>query len=174
MKKIRITVRHNPDDPADDLRLAAKARRDLWSHSEVEIDPDSPKHGTRRDADRNAYFEFTTNYPDEVQRVLREFEPTRRTTFSILEGEWGPECMNCGKAAGPILPTVCPSCHFRDISPCPHCNQEVARQSYLPVSGDQFTCPMCHRRVQFYLNEPLFDRQGHSAQPLVIVTKSEG
>ena len=41
MKRVRVTVRHNPKDPADDLRWAARLRRDLWAHSPVEIDPDS-------------------------------------------------------------------------------------------------------------------------------------
>ena len=63
MPRIRLTIRHNPNDPADDLRYAARVRRDLWAHSPVEIDPDSRVHGTHRDAGRNAYFEFATEMP---------------------------------------------------------------------------------------------------------------
>src|SRR5438046_675798 len=55
LRRIRLTVRHNPDDPADDLKQIAKLRRDLWARSPVEVDPDNPAYQTRRDADRNAY-----------------------------------------------------------------------------------------------------------------------
>src|SRR5687767_6276313 len=54
--RIRLTVRHNADDPTDDLKQTAKLRRDLWAHSPVEVDPDNPAYQTRRDSDRNAYF----------------------------------------------------------------------------------------------------------------------
>ena len=81
---------------------------------------------------------------------------------------------NCGIIAGPILPSVCPTCDFRDISPCPHCKQEVARQSYLPVSGDLFKCPMCQRLVQLQMHEPLFNGQGVYNQPLVDMRRSTG
>lgn len=171
MKKVRIIVRHNPDDPADDLRTAAQIRRDLWAHSPVEVDPDSPRHGTRRDADLNAYFEFATNYRDEVDRILERFGG--RAAASVVTEEAGPECANCGAVAGPVLPSVCPTCRFRDISPCPHCNQEVARQAYLPVRGDRFKCPTCGRGVTFHLHEPLFDDQGHYCQPLIVVERTE-
>ena len=70
MKKIRITIHHNQNDPTNDLRIAAAVRRDLWAHSPVEVDPDGRVHGTHRDAESNAYFEFVTNYPEEVSRVL--------------------------------------------------------------------------------------------------------
>jgi hypothetical protein len=174
MKKIRITVRHNPDDPADDLRIAARVRRDLWAHSHVEVDPDNPIHGTHRDTDRNAYFEFATNYPDEVSRVLDKYGHTQRVNVAIAKDESGPECANCGNIAGPILPSVCPTCKFRDISACPYCNQEIARQTYLPVSGNLFKCPMCGHRVRLSIHDPLFDSAGHYNQPLVIVEKAEG
>jgi hypothetical protein len=174
MKKIRITVRHNPDDPADDLRIASQIRRDLWAHSPVEVDPDSPKHRTHRNADRSAYFEFATNYPDEVQRIIGEFADTQRVSMSVVKEEDGPECTNCGHVAGPILPSVCPSCGFRDISPCPHCKQEVARQAYLPVSGDLFKCPMCQHRVRLQVHDPLLDSNGDYNQPLVVVEGAEG
>ena len=54
--------------------LAARVRRDLWAHSPVEIDPDSPRHGTHRDEQKNAFFEFATDRFQEVQRVLHEFK----------------------------------------------------------------------------------------------------
>jgi hypothetical protein len=172
MKKVRITIAHNAADPADDLRVAAMVRRDLWAHSPVEVDPDSPIHGTHRDKDRNAYFEFATNYPDEVNRVLREYGYTDRAKMHIAEGEVGPECADCGNIAGPVLPTVCPTCGFRDISRCPYCNQEVARQSYLPVAGDLFKCPQCGHRVRLHIHDPLFNAEGYYNQPLIVVTKA--
>src|SRR5437870_4020576 len=73
MQRVRVTVRHNPDDPTDDLRRAARVRQDLWAHSPVEVNPGSPRHATHRDGDRNAYFEFATDHLPEVERVLREY-----------------------------------------------------------------------------------------------------
>ena len=130
MPRIRLTIRHNPNDPADDLRYAARVRRDLWAHSPVEIDPDSRVHGTHRDAGRNAYFEFATEMPDEVARVLREYGHNDRVTLSSVQVPAGEACQNCGNIAGPVLPTVCPTCHHRDIDPCPNCDEEVPRQEY--------------------------------------------
>jgi hypothetical protein len=174
MKKIRITVRHSPEDPADDVRVAAHLRRDLWAYSPVEIAPYGRKHATRRDAESNAYFEFVTDYPDEVQRVLNEYGYSERAKATVVAEESGPECANCGNIAGTVLPTVCPTCHFRDISPCPNCNQEVPRQSYLPVSGDLFQCPMCDHRVRFHMHDPLFDANGRINQPMVVIDKLAG
>ncbi len=174
MKRIRLTIRHNPSDPADDLRYADRVRRDLWAHSPVEVNPDSPTHGTHRDPERNAYFEFATNYEDEVGRILEKYGHQARVTLDVDETEVGPECVNCGNIAGPILPTICPTCRFRDISACPYCHQEVARQAYLPdEEGDLFRCPECNHRVRMQFHEPLFDNQGFYNQPLVVVEKAE-
>jgi hypothetical protein len=172
MKKVKITIAHNSTDPADDLRVAALVRRDLWAHSPVEVDPDSPVHGTHRDPDRNAYFEFATDFPDEVQGVLREYHYTARAKMEIVKEDVGPACANCGNVAGPILPSVCPTCHFQDISPCPYCKHEAARQSYLPVSGDLFKCPLCGRRVRLHSHDPLFNAEGYFNEPLVVVEKA--
>ena len=174
MTKVRITIKHNPTDSADDLRIAARVRRDLWSRSPVEIVPDSPTHGTHRDADRNAYFEFATNYPDEVQKVIDTFGHAPRAAVSILTEGSGPECANCGNITGPILPTICPSCGFRDISDCPYCRREIARQDYIPISGVVFRCPACDHRVRLRMTDPLFDPEGHYNQPLVLVERAEG
>ncbi len=172
MQRVRVVVTHNPQDPADDLRWAARVRRDLYTHSPVEIDPDSPAHGTHRDADRNAYFEFATNLLPEIQRVLRDFGHADRARVDVVEDAAGTECVNCGNIS-PELVTVCPNCEFRDIDPCPYCNNEIARLTYTPVSGDVFKCPMCHRRVRFQFNDPLFDASGHYNQPLVCVSPAE-
>jgi len=69
--------------------------------------------------------------------------------------------------------TVCPTCDFRDIEACPYCNNEVARLAYTPVSGDPFTCPVCHRRVRLQFSDPIYDANGHYNQPLVHVVPAE-
>ena len=172
MQRVRVTIQHNCEDPADDLRLAARFRRDLWSHSPVEIDPDSPLHGTRRDADRNAYFEFATDHLSEVERVLTEYGYQGRARVAVVVDAQGTECVDCGYIS-PDLATVCPNCGFRDIDPCPYCNEEVARLAYLSLGGDVFRCPACQRRVRFEFHEPLFDANGRYNQPLVRVSPAE-
>ena len=172
MQRVRVTIRHNPEEPSDDLRWAAQVRRDLWAHSPVEIDPDSPKHGTHRDADRNAYFEFATDWLPEVQRVLRAFGHADRARVEVIQEGSGTECVNCGNIS-PDLVTVCPNCQFRDIDRCPYCKNEVARLAYTSIGGDVFKCPMCHRRVRFQFNDPLFDASGHYNQPLIRVNPTE-
>lgn len=172
MQRIRITVRHNPDDPADDLLCAANIRRDLWAHSAVEIDPGSPLHGTHRDGSRNAFFEFATDRLPEVYRVLHEFGYTGRASVEVVQEGAGTECVNCGHIAHEPL-TICPNCQFRDIDRCPYCENEVARLAYLSLGGDVFQCPRCRHRVRFQFNEPLIDADGHYNQPLVRVVPTE-
>ena len=172
MQRVRVTVKHNPVDPADDLRWAARVRRDLWAHSPVEIDPDSPRHGTHRDEQKNAFFEFATDRLQEVQRVLQEYGYTERAQATVVQDEQGTECVNCGNIT-PELVTVCPNCRFRDIAPCPHCNHEIPRLEYTPISGDLFKCPMCHKRVRLQFQDPLFDGDGYYKQPLILVVPAE-
>lgn len=173
MPRIKITVRHNPDDPADDLRYAARVRADLWAHSPVEIDPDSRIHATHRDEDRNAYFEFSTGMLDEVRRVLEEFGHNERVTLTEVEEVTGEACQNCGNVAGPILPTVCPTCRHRDISSCPNCGEEVPRQEYENIAGDLFKCPKCSARVRLKLNPDTFRNDGTLNEPVVIVENAQ-
>jgi hypothetical protein len=172
MQRVRITIRHNPGDPADDLRRAALVRRDLWAHSAVEIDPDSPAHGTHRDGDRNAYFEFATDRLPEIERILREYAHGDRATATVVLDAAGTECVNCGNIT-PELATVCPNCQFRDIDACPYCNNEIPRLAYTAVAGDILQCPNCHHRVRFRFIDPLFDADGHYNQPLVCVDRAE-
>jgi hypothetical protein len=172
MQRVRVTVRHNAADPADDLRVAARVRRDLWAHSPVEIDPDSPRHGTHRDEKKNAFFEFATDRMAEVKRVLEEYGHSGRAVVEVVKEDQGMECVNCGNIT-PKLTTECPNCKFRDIEPCPHCNHEIPRVEYMPVSGDLFKCPMCHKKVRLKFQDPLFDGKGHYRQPLVLVTPAE-
>jgi hypothetical protein len=172
MLRVRVTVKHNPNDPADDLRWAARARRDLWAHSPVEIDPDSPRHGTHRDDQKNAFFEFATDRLQEVERVLKDFGYTDRAEAKVIKEDGGMECINCGKIT-PKLTTVCPNCNFRDIERCPHCENEIPRTEYTPVSGDLFKCPFCNKKVRLNFQDVLFDSNGYYKQPLVLVTSAE-
>jgi hypothetical protein len=172
MQRVRVTVKHNPDDPADDLRWAARVRRDLWAHSPVEIDPDNPRHGTHRDAQKNAFFEFATDWFGEVQRVLGEYGYTGRAEATVVQEGKGTECVNCGNIT-PELVTVCPTCEFRDIAPCPYCHREIPRLEYTLISGDLFKCPICHKRVRLQFQDPLFNGQGDYKQPLVLVVPAE-
>ncbi len=172
MQRIRVTARHNPEDPSEDLRWASRLRRDLWAHSAVEIDPDSSSHSTHRDAERNAYFEFATDHLPEVQRVMREFGYIDRATVDVIQEGNGTECVNCGNIP-PELVTVCPKCQFRDIDPCPYCHNEVARLNYTSVVGEVFHCPMCHHRVRLQINDPMRDGNGDFNQPLVCVSPAE-
>ena len=48
----------------------------LWTHAPVEVDPDHPLEGTHRDEAGRAYFEFTTDAPGEVQRVIEQYNYT--------------------------------------------------------------------------------------------------
>lgn len=172
MQRVRITIQHNPDNPTEDLRRAAQVRRDLWAHSAVEIDPDSPKHQTHRDGEQNAYFEFVTDRGCEVERVLRDFGHREVVRLEVVQEGSGTECVNCGNIS-PEPVTVCPHCGFRDIDPCPYCRQEIARLAYISVGGDVFKCPACHHRVRFQFNDPLVAANGRYNQPLVRVNPTE-
>ena len=169
MPRIRLTIRHNPGDPTDDLRYAARVRRDLWAHSPVEIDPDRRVNGTHRDQDRNAYFEFATEFPDEVNRVLRDYGHTDRVVFATVQESQGEACQNCGNVAGPILPTVCPNCHHRDIGACPNCRWEVPRQEYEKIVGDLFRCPRCcGQLVRLGIIPDVWRSDGTLNEPVVV------
>lgn len=172
MQRVRVTIRHSPEDPFEDLRCAARVRRDLWAHSPVEINPGSEAHETHRDTDRNAYFEFATDFLPEVHRVVREYGYADRARVDVVEEGAGMECVNCRKIT-PRLASVCPLCSFRDIEPCPYCDTEVARLDYISVAGEVFECPKCHRKVRFRFTEPLSDGRGHYNQPLVLVSPAE-
>ena len=173
MPRIRLTVKHNPNDPSDDLRYIARVRTDLWAHSPVEIDPDSRVHGTHRDSEHNAYFEFATEFPDEVKRVLHDYGYDCRATMTVASENAEEACQNCGNIAGPILPTVCPTCHHRDIDPCPMCRVEVPRQEYVRITGDVFRCPRCQQSVRLRINPHLFQSDGTLNEPVVVTEDSQ-
>lgn len=169
--RMRATVRPTGDRVAE-LRTAASFRRDLWAHSPVEVDPDQPLYGTHRDKDGRAYFEFATEFANEVRRVVNEYgysDKVQLTETSELPGE---ECANCGNVAGTVRPTVCPNCQFRDISACPKCGREVSRQSYARIQADLFRCPNCKNQVRLRFNSPMFLPDGSYNQPLVVVEEA--
>jgi hypothetical protein len=171
MRHIRLTIHHNPQDPAGDLVQVGRLRHDLWAHSRVDIDPDNPFCQTQRDADRNAYFEFPTESPAEVQRVLRDYGYNGRVTMADL-GDVGLVCASCGYLAGYV--TVCPHCGHRDIEPCPHCGHEVARERYEPLSGDLSLCPDCRQRVRLQFNPDLCNADGSVNEPVVVIEDAQG
>lgn len=171
--RFRITVRPT-GDRAGDLLVAASVRRALWASSRVGIDPDNPLRGTHRDGDGSAYFEFFTDFTeDEACRVLTASGHADRVNLRRVEGPLGPACQNCGNIVGPVLPTVCPNCHFRDVSACPACHEETPRQSYRPIGGDLFRCPSCHDKVRLRFNDPMFLDDGAYNQPLIVVEQME-
>ena len=141
-------------------------------HSPVEVDPDSPAHGTHRDNSRNAYFVFVTDRLSEVKRVIQEYGYAERVTLNVEAEADGTECVNCGNISTGLF-TVCPTCQFRDIDPCPCCNNEIARLDYVSVAGDLFKCPSCHKRVRFQFHDPMSDSDGRYNQPLVLVSPAE-
>ncbi len=172
MKLVRVTVRHNPDDPADDLRVAAKIRRDLWSRSSIEVDPDDPMSRLKRDAQRDVYFEFVTEYPEGVQEALKKIGYEGRATVEVLPSDVGLVCANCNRPSG--FATKCPHCGYRDIDPCPLCEKEVPREHYEPISGDLFRCPACHGRVRLEFNPVLVRSGDRLNEPAVVVQAAQG
>lgn len=169
---MRITLRLF-GNRAEDLRHADEIRRVLWPHAPVAVDAENPLRGIHRDVERRAYFEFATTSPEEIQRVLQEQGFWDRVELTESQEAIGEECQNCGNVAGPVLPTVCPNCLFRDISPCPSCGQEIPRKKYLALGSDLYRCPHCHTRVGMRFNDPMFLPNGDYNQPLVVVYERE-
>jgi hypothetical protein len=168
MHRIRITALPN-SGPSEEVRQLAILRRDLYGHSPVEIDPDNPAHRTQRDGQNRAYFEFSTDYVEDVRRVLRDCGHEEHVLMEEVAGPAGEPCLKCGHIAGPVTPSVCPNCKLRDISSCPQSHREVARQEYIPVAGDLFRCPRCNTHVRLRFNDPLIRADGVDNQPVVVV-----
>lgn len=169
-RRVRLTVRHNSSDPEDDFRVIARLRHELWARSAVEIEPDQPTSQTQRNEHGDAFFEFATQLPHEVERIVRQFLPAKRVMMTDL-GEVGLVCVRCGYAAGFV--TQCPSCGLRDIAPCPSCRNEVPREQYIPVSGDLFKCPKCTRRVRLKFAS-IDMTTAQSKGPVVLVHDAQG
>lgn len=170
LRRIRLTVRHKPGDPTEDLKQIAKLRHDLWAYSLVEVDSDNPASQTHRDPHQNAYFEFATQFPGEVTRVLHQYGFEDRATMQDL-GDVGLVCTRCGSFSGFV--TECPNCKQRDIGPCPHCHQEIPRERYEPVADDLFLCPNCGWRVRLHFNE-LDSSDRPVSEPVVLVKDAQG
>ncbi len=83
------------------------------------------------------------------------------------------ECLNCGNVADKPV-AVCPNCNFREISPCPSCKTDVARQDYVDVPGDLFACPFCRAHVRLRYADPIWDKEGKYNEPVVIVKQEAG
>lgn len=173
MRRIKIIIK-STDDSTEELRYAAMLRRDLYAHSPVEIDPDNRLHGTRRDSNGRAYFEFATDYPEEVRRIINQFGYKEQVELTECDDVAGEACANCGNIVGGPIPSVCPTCGFRDISQCPHCSTDVSRQAYVPDAGNLFRCPNCKLRVRLCFNNPLLKADGTYSEPLVIVKVPQG
>ncbi len=149
-RHIRLTVRHKPNDSEDDLKVVGSLRRDLQVHSPAEIDYQNPFSETQRDGRGNVYFEFATEYPEDVRKMLSEYEYADRVAMEDL-GEVSLVCLKCGYFAGFV--TICPNCGQREIAPCSHCGREVPRERYRPKTRDLSTCPECGQAVYLRLNE---------------------
>jgi hypothetical protein len=169
--RMRVAVRPMANR-VEELRIAGHVRQELWAHSPVEVDPDHPLHGTHRDNNGRAYFEFVTTMPDEVRRVLNARGFADRVDLIETPSIPGEECANCGNVSGPVLPSVCPNCDFRDISPCPACQREVPRSQYMKISNNLFRCPRCQNQVLLRFNEPMFLSDGRYNQPIVVVEEA--
>lgn len=167
MQHIRLTVLHNPENPSDDLSQVARLRRDLWAHSPVEVDPDNPFCRTRRDADHNTFFEFVTESPEQVRRILQEYGYEGRVSIEILSDNIGLVCARCGFFAAPG--TRCPHCNLRDIAPCPLCGEEVACEDYEREGSELFVCPHCRGRVRLEINPDFVRTDGTFEEPVVLV-----
>lgn len=168
MHRIRVTALANTD-PTEELRRLSIFRRDLYAHSPVEIDPDSLAYQARRDEQNRAYFEFSTDYVNEVREVQQNHDHGNWVAIEEVAGPAGEPCLNCGYVSGTFTPSQCPNCNFRDISACPHCHEEVARQEYRSIAGDLFRCPRCDTHVRLHFNDPLIRSDGRHNEPVVIV-----
>jgi hypothetical protein len=169
--RLRITVKPT-GSRFDELRIATDIRRDLWADSSVEIDPDNPLQGTHRDEKGRAYIEFSIGDPDDVARVLQAHGYTERVDMKETQDPLGQPCQNCGNVAGRVLPTVCPNCGFRDVSPCPMCHEEIPRSLYTRIAGDLFRCPHCRNQIRLRFNDPMFLSEGTFNQPLIVTEEA--
>jgi len=174
MQRLRITALGTNGD--DELRRLALIRRDLYAHSPIEIDPDNPAYRSQRNGDGRAFFEFSTDYLDAVERVLIERNHHAFIKLEPASGPAGEPCLRCGHIEGGPVPAVCLKCGFEDIAPCPHCHTPVPRAKYekVKVAGDLFKCPACNARVRLSFNDPLLKADGQYNEPVVVVELATG
>jgi hypothetical protein len=167
VQKIKITSQLDPYDAA--VQQLARIRRDLYARASIDMDPDNPAHRFRRDADGHVYFEFSADSLDEIRRTLNGLGYVEGFDVSEGLGAAGDPCLRCGYIAGEQGQAVCARCGFQEISPCPHCNELVARRSYIGIEGDLARCPRCQRHVRLRFNEPLLRGDGEYNEPVIIV-----
>lgn len=174
LRRITIRVPVVKDRSGDELQLASRVRRDLYSHGPIELDPDAPEFSSRRDSDGSVFFSFVTAHAAEVQNILNRFNYTSPRVECIVEPAGTSEpCLNCGKVYEPSTPAVCVNCGFREISPCPRCGTDIARSDYIKIVGNLFRCPACAARVRLRYNDPIVDEYNSYNQPLVIVEEAD-
>jgi Zn finger protein HypA/HybF involved in hydrogenase expression len=111
---------------------------------------------------------------NEVNRILDQYNHRERVAIEIAEDPVGEACQNCVNIAGPVLPTICPTCGHRDISACPNCDEEVPRQEYEKISGDLFRCPRCQARVRLQINPDAWKSDGTLNEPVVLTENAQG
>jgi hypothetical protein len=173
--RMRVSLISSADRKAD-LKTASTVRARLYEQTSVWEDPDHPLPGIHRDCQKRLYFEFATDDPEKAREMVAGFPFAARLAISENPPLPGEGCQNCGNVAGPILPSVCPNCDFRDISPCPnpHCpRHEVPRREYIRIGANLFRCPACSTHVRFRYNEPMFLSDGTFNPPLVLVDIAE-
>ncbi len=176
MHRFRITITNSPDR-AEQLRLASRIRQELIERTRVSLASDYPLPGVHRDEQGRAYLEFATNDLNRIRQVLHEGGHDQHAALSEPRDPLGEPCASCGNVAGPVLPAICPNCGFREITPCPVCQQLNPRSSYEHVSGNLFLCPTplegARHRVRFTYNEPMFNPDGTYHQPFIVILEAE-
>jgi len=171
VRRMRATIERLADRGLE-FDVVADLRRDLRAHRLIDVDAAEPLRGTHRDLEGRAYFEFATGLPEDARRLIDESAHGAKVTLAESPALPGPECLDCGNVAGPMRPTVCPNCGFREISPCPHCGAEVPRDAYRRIGGATFRCPTCRKTVDLRFNSEMFLPDGNYNQPLVLVEEA--
>lgn len=172
MSRTRVVVKGQQDKKAS-LAVAERARRFLLGSLDVHMDEQHPLQGIHRQPDGKAYFEIAGTSVEAVRQAAKADNLLDLVSIQQTDEILGEECANCGNIAGPLIPTVCPNCGFRDISPCPYDNAEISRQAYERIAGDLFRCPGNGLRVRLRFNDPLFKSDGSYNQPLVVVERAQ-
>lgn len=173
--RMRVSVKPSASR-IDDLRVASSAKSQLSAYPLIWEDSEHPLHGIHRDCENQFYFEFATENPEAARDFINTLPTAARLEVLQDPPIPGEGCENCGNIAGPILPSVCPNCEFRDISPCPNPNcpdREVPRKMYIRFGGNELRCPRCATRVLLRFNEPMFRADGSFNSPLIVVELAE-
>jgi len=175
MSRYRVTISGGPEGIGQ-LRCATELRDELIDRGQVWVDPEFPLQGIHRNSEGMPYFEFTTTNREAISDVLNRAENGEHARLTETDEPLGEPCQDCGNIAGSVLPPVCPNCGFLDISPCPVCGENHARQNYEKISGNLFYCPTrrggVRHRVRLIFNEPMFRPDGRFNQPLVLVKEA--